>query len=273
MENLFDQAMWAQLKMLSIDWSGRLLSAIAILFIGLWVTRKLSDLIKRLLGRKEWDPIITSFLANIVFVALMAFVVVAVLGQLGVQTASFVAVVGAAGLAVGLALQGSLSNFASGFLLIVLRPFKKGDYIEGAGTGGIVEEMQVFHTVPKTPDNKMVIVPNSKLTGDNITNFTAMDTRRIDLKVGVSYSDDLSKVKAVLRRIVEADPRILRDPKPEVMVEGLGDSSVNLIARVWVKVPDYWGVVFDNTEKIKTTFDAEGISIPFPQRHVHVVQK
>jgi len=273
MENLFDQAMWTQLKFLAIDWSGRILSAVVILFIGLWVTRKLSDLIRRLLSRREWDPIVTSFLANIAFVALMAFVVVAVLGRLGVETASFAALIAAAGLAIGLALQGSLSNFASGFLLIVLRPFKKGDYIEGAGTGGIVEEMQVFHTVLKTPDNKIVIVPNSKLTGDNITNFTDMDTRRIDLKVGVSYSDNLAKVKEVLRRIVEADARILRDPKPEVMVSELADSSVNLIARVWVKSGDYWSVVFDNTEKIKTTFDAEGISIPFPQRHVHVIQK
>ena len=273
MDNLFDQAMWTQLKMHVIDWSGRLLSAAVILFVGLWVTRKLSDLIKRLLGRREWDPIVTSFLANIAFVALMAFVVVAVLGRLGVETASFAALIAAAGLAIGLALQGSLSNFASGFLLIVLRPFKKGDYIEGAGTGGIVEEMQVFHTVLKTPDNKKVIVPNSKLTGDNITNFTAMDTRRIDLKVGVSYSDDLAKVKAVLRRIVDADARILRDPAPVVMVSELADSSVNLIARVWVKSADYWPVVFDNTEKIKNTFDAEGISIPFPQRHVHVIQK
>ena len=273
METLLDQATWVQLKLNAIDWMGRIVSAVVILFIGLWATRKLSGLTKRIFGRKEWDPIITSFLANVVFVALMAFIVVAVLGQLGVQTASFVAVIGAAGLAIGLALQGSLANFASGFLLIVLRPFKKGDYIEGAGTGGIVEEMQVFHTVLKTPDNKKVIVPNSKLTGDNITNFTAMDTRRIDLKVGVSYSDDLAKVKSVLRRIVDSDPRILCDPAPAVMVAELADSSVNLIARIWVKSGDYWSVVYDNTEKIKNTFDAEGISIPFPQRHVHVIQK
>jgi small conductance mechanosensitive channel len=273
METLLDQATWVQLKLQAFDWSGRILSALAILFIGLWVTRKLSGLTKRTLGRKEWDPIITSFLANIVFVALMAFVIVAVLGRLGVETASFAALIAAAGLAIGLALQGSLANFASGFMLIVLRPFKKGDYIEGAGTAGIIDEMQVFHTVLKTPDNKLVIIPNAKLTNDNITNFTAMETRRIDLKVGVSYSDDLSKVKAVLRRIVDSDPRILRDPAPEVVVAELADSSVNLIARVWVKSGDYWAVVFDNTEKIKTTFDAEGITIPFPQRHVHVIQK
>ena len=273
MENLLDQATWTQLKVNAMDWSGRVLSALAILFIGLWVTRRVSRLIKRLLGRREWDPIVTSFLANIAFVALMAFVVVAVLGRLGVETASFAALIAAAGLAIGLALQGSLSNFASGFLLIVLRPFKKGDYVEGAGTAGIVEEMQVFHTVLKTPDNKKVIIPNSKLTGDNITNFTAMETRRIDLKVGVSYGDNLAKVKAVLQRIVDADPRILRDPAPAVVVAELGDSSVNCIARVWVKVPDYWAVVFDNTEKIKTTFDAEGITIPFPQRQVHLTRK
>lgn len=273
METLLDQATWTQLKLHAIDWTGRIFSAVAILFIGLWVTRKLSGVTRRIFGRKEWDPIITSFLANIVFVALMAFIVVAVLGQLGVQTASFVAMIGAAGLAIGLALQGSLANFASGFLLIVLRPFKKGDYIEGAGTAGIIDEMQVFHTVLKTPDNKRVIIPNAKLTGDNIINFTAMETRRIDLKVGVSYGDNLAKVKEVLRRIMDADPRILREPKPEVMVAELADSSVNLIARVWVKSGDYWPVVYDNTEKIKNTFDAEGIEMPFPQRQVHVIQK
>ena len=249
---------------------GRLLGAILLLFIGRWVARMVSRGVVRVLEKREVDGAVTAFVRNLVFVAGMVFLLIAVLGLLGIPTASFVTVLGAAGLAVGLALQGSLSNFAAGFLLILFRPFRKGDFIEGAGTAGLVEEIQIFNTVLATPDNKKVIIPNSKLTGDNIINFSARDTRRVDFTFGVSYSDDLRKVKEVLRRVVAEDARMLTDPAPRIAVASLGDSSVNLTVRVWVRSTEYWDVFFDTVEKVKLTFDAEGITIPFPQRDVHL---
>jgi small conductance mechanosensitive channel len=194
------------------------------------------------------------------------------MSQTGVQTTSFVAVIGAAGLAVGLALQGSLANFAAGFLLIVFRPFKQGDYIEGGGTAGIVDEIQLFTTLLKTPDNKKVIIPNAKLSGDNVINYSAMATRRLDLVFGVSYTSDIPKVRSVLLKVAAADPRILTDPAPMVAIKELGDSSVNFLLRVWMKTGDFWGVNFDTIEKVKMAFDSERISIPFPQRDVHLFQ-
>jgi small conductance mechanosensitive channel len=196
---------------------------------------------------------------------------VAALGQLGIQTTSFIAILGAAGLAIGLALQGSLSNFAAGFLMIIFRPFKVGDFIEGAGVAGVVEEIQIFTTKLKTGDNKIIIVPNAKLSGDNITNYSAQETRRVDMTVGVAYSADLSKVREVLLDIISKDTRILAEPAPLVAVAELADSSVNFVVRVWTKTGDYWGVKFDATETIKNRFDAEGIGIPFPQRDIHIV--
>jgi small conductance mechanosensitive channel len=206
-----------------------------------------------------------------IFIALLAFVVIAALGQLGIQTTSFIAILGAAGLAIGLALQGSLANFAAGFLMIIFRPFKVGDFIEGAGVAGVVEEIQIFTTTLKTGDNKIIIVPNAKLSGDNITNYSAMETRRVDMTVGVAYDADLSHVKKVLNEIISQDGRILAEPASQVAVAELADSSVNFVVRVWTKSADYWAVKFDMTETIKNRFDAEGIGIPFPQREIHIV--
>lgn len=251
----------------------RILAALAILIIGRWVARGIQSVLGRILASRKLDPIISSFITNVSYVLILIFVIVAAVSQLGIQTAQLVALIGAAGLAVGLALQGSLSNFAAGFLLVFFRPFKKGDYIEGAGTAGVVEEMQIFNTILKTPDNKRVIVPNGKLTGDNIVNFSAHDTRRLDLTFGVSYSDNLDKVRQVLQGVILQDGRILKDPAPAILVSQLGDSSVNFIARVWVKTADYWAVSFDTIEKVKKTFDSEGVSIPFPQRDIHLIQK
>jgi small conductance mechanosensitive channel len=200
----------------------------------------------------------------------MAFVIIAALGQLGVQTASLVAVLGAAGLAVGLALQGSLANFAAGLLLIIFKPFKVGDFIEGGGVSGVVEEVGIFTTMMNSPDNKKLVVPNAKMTSDNIVNYTAKQVRRVDLVAGVSYRDDLDKVKRVLGEILAADSRILKDPAPTVGVLALAESSVNLAVRPWVKTADYWDVFFATQESIKKRFDAEGISIPFPQQDVHL---
>lgn len=249
-----------------------LLYAILILIIGAWVAKIVKGSVSRVLNRRKMDPIIIGFVANLTYVILMVAVVLAALGQLGIQTTSFVAIIGAAGLAIGLALQGALSNFAAGFLMIIFRPFKKGDYVEAGGTAGIVDEIQVFTTVLNTPDNRRVIVPNSKVMGDNITNYSAKDTRRMDLNFGVSYSDDIPKVKQVLQRIVDEDSRVLKDPAAQILVGELADSSVNFIMRVWVKSPDYWPFKFETTEKVKITFDKEGISIPFPQRDVHLFQ-
>ena len=251
----------------------RVIAAVLVLIIGRFVAGIIRGLLVKATAKRKIDPTISQFVVNFAYVLLMTFVVLAALGQLGVQTTSFVAVIGAAGLAVGLALQGSLANFAAGFLMIIFRPFKKGDYIEGAGTAGIVEEIQVFTTILKTPDNKKVIIPNAKLTGDNIINYSANDTRRLDLKFGVSYKDDVKKVRSVLDRVVREEARVLKDPAPAILLAELGDSSVNFIVRVWVKGSDYWGVNFDTMEKVKLTFDAEGISIPFPQRDVHLFQE
>lgn len=248
----------------------KLLFALVILILGAWIAKMIRKVVLRVLTKRNLEPIIVGFLSNLLYVILMVFVVLAALGKLGIQTTSLVAIVGAAGLAIGLALQGSLANFAAGFLLIVFRPFKKGDYIEAAGTAGIVEEIQVFTTILKTPDNRLVIVPNAKITGDNIVNFSALEMRRLDLTYGVSYADEVPKVKQVLQRIAQADVRVLKDPAPLVLLTQMADSSVNFQLRLWVKPADYWGVTFDTNEKVKVTFDQEGITIPFPQRDVHL---
>lgn len=252
------------------DYALPVLFAIIILIVGAWVAKLIKSAVARLLTKRNLDPIIVGFVANLTYALLMVFVVLAALGKVGVQTTSFVAIIGAAGLAVGLALQGSLANFAAGFLMILFRPFKKGDYIEAAGTAGIVDQIQVFTTILKTPDNRLVVVPNAKIMGDNITNYSAMDRRRLDLTFGVSYGDDIPKVKSVLKQIAETDERVLKDPAPQVLLAELADSSVNFIVRVWVKSGDYWPFKFETTEKVKIEFDKQGISIPFPQRDVHL---
>jgi small conductance mechanosensitive channel len=218
------------------------------------------------------DETLVKFVGNITYVVLIVIVVIAALNQLGVQTTSFIAIIGAAGLAIGLALQGSLANFAAGVLMIIFRPFKLGDYVEGAGAAGTVEEISIFTTHLKSPDNKTIIIPNAKITGDNIINYSAKDSRRLDLVFGVSYNDDLQKVKAVLYDILKNDDRILKDPAPTIGVLELADSSVNFAVRPWVRTGDYWTLFFDLKEKIKERFDAEGISIPFPQQDVHLYE-
>jgi small conductance mechanosensitive channel len=202
----------------------------------------------------------------------MTFIIISALGALGVQTASFIAIIGAAGLAVGFALQGSLANFASGVMLIIFRPFKSGDYVEAGGTSGSVEAIQIFNTTLKTPDNKKVIVPNSQITGDKIVNYSAMDKRRIDLVFGIGYDDNIRQAKEILEKIITEDSRILKDPAPVIAVLELGDSSVNFAVRPWVNTADYWAVYFDITEKVKLTFDENNISIPYPQTDVHIHQ-
>lgn len=248
----------------------KVLGAIAILAFGRIIAGFIKRIISKVLQRAKVEQTLITFLTNLIYVGLVAFIVIAALGKLGVQTTSFIAVLGAAGLAVGLALQGSLSNFAAGVLLIIFKPFKVGDFIEGGGSDGVVDEIGIFTTELKTVDNKKIIIPNAKLTGDNIINYTAMTSRRVDIVAGVSYTDDLDKVKEVLYQIIAEDVRVLKDPAPFVGVSELGDNSVNFTVRPWVKTEDYWGVFFDLQENIKKRFDKEGISIPFPQRDVHL---
>jgi len=250
----------------------KVLAAVVILIVGRWVSKGISKLIRRMLEKGKVEPTIQRFTVNMAYIALMAFVVLAALSQLGIQTTSFIAVLGAAGLAVGLALQGSLANFAAGFLMIIFRPIRVGDYIEGAGVAGTVEEIQIFTTTLVTPDNKTVIIPNAGLTGGNIVNWTLKGTRRVDMVMGIGYGDDIDKAKQIMKDVLAADERILKDPAPQVALVELADSSVNFVVRPWVKISDYWGVYMDTTEKIKKAFDANGISIPFPQRDVHVYQ-
>ena len=256
---------------LATEFGVNILAALAVFIIGRWVAMMVRRGVRRMMEKTNVDAIIVGFVSSIVYIALLVFVVVAALGQLGIQTTSFIAIVGAAGLAIGLALQGSLANFAAGFLMIIFRPFKVGDFIEGAGVAGIVETIQIFTTTLRTPDNKTIIIPNAKLSGDNIINYSAKETRRVDMTVGVAYDADLSKVKAVLNDIISKDARIHSDPAPQVVVAELADSSVNFVVRVWTDTADYWNVKCDATETIKNRFDAEGIGIPFPQHDVHIV--
>ncbi len=255
---------------LLIQYSINIISAILILFVGNIITKMIANSVAKLLKRKEMDKAVIGFVHGLVRYLLFVIVLIAALGRIGVQTASVVAVIGAAGLAVGLALQGSLSNFAAGVLIVAFRPFKAGDYVETGGVAGSVDSIQIFQTILKTPDNKMVVVPNSSVIGGPITNYSRHETRRIDLVIGVSYGSDLQKTKEVLLKTLEAESRLLKDPAPTVGVLALADSSVNFAVRPWVKTGEYWPVYFDLLQKIKENLDAAGIEIPFPQMDVHL---
>ncbi|MGF1693564.1 small-conductance mechanosensitive channel MscS [Photobacterium kagoshimensis] len=255
---------------LLIQYAVNLVSALLILFIGNLIVKGIANGVAKVLRKKNMDDAVVEFLHSLVRYLLFVIVLIAALGRLGVQTASVVAVIGAAGLAIGLALQGSLSNFAAGVLIVSFRPFKSGDYVEIGGVAGSVESIQIFSTVLKTPDNKMVVVPNGSVIGSPITNYSRHATRRIDYVIGVSYDADLKKTKEVLARVVAADPRVLKDPEPTIGVVALADSSVNFVVRPWVKTEDYWGVYFDLLQAIKEELDKENIAIPFPQMDVHL---
>ena len=248
----------------------KLLVAIVIFYIGRWVALGVSRLVGKALLLRHVDRAVVSFLSSIVYAAGLIAVTLMALSQLGIQTASFLAILGAAGLAVALALQGSLSNFASGVLIIVFRPFKSGDLVEVAGISGVVERIDIFQTIFKTGDNKKIIVPNSQITGGAIINYSAEKRRRIDLTISISYDSDLRVAKQILRDILQADSRVLKDPAAVIAVGALADSSVQLIVRPWVEATDYWAVYWDSLEKIKLQFDAAGIEIPFPQMSLHM---
>jgi small conductance mechanosensitive channel len=246
--------------------------ALAVFIIGRMVAGIIVSLVEKLLAKAKMEEILINFISSIVSAVLTLFIIVAALDRLGVDTTSLIALMGAAGLAVGLALQGSLQNFAAGVMLIIFRPFKAGDYVDAGGTSGTVETIKIFNTVLKTPDNREVIVPNGAIYGGTITNFSARATRRIDMVFGIGYGDDIRKAKEVIKAILESDERILKDPEPLIAVGELGDNSVNFNVRPWVNSGDYWPVKFDLNERIKLAFDENGISIPYPQMDVHMAK-
>lgn len=252
-----------------IPWSINIAMALAIFIIGKFVVNLLTNLMVKILSKSKMDVILVEFVSSIIKAILLLFVIIAALDQLGVNTTSLIALLGAAGLAVGLALQSSLQNFAAGVMLIVFRPFKAGDYVEAGGTAGVVESISIFSSILRTGDNKEVIVPNGKIYGDLIINYSKRETRRIDMVFGVSYDDDIKKVKELLTKIVAADERVLADPAPVVALSELADSSVNFVVRPWVNTGDYWAVKWALTEEVKLQFDAADISIPYPQMDVH----
>ena len=260
-----------------IEWGStfgiKLIAAIAILIIGNIIAKSIRKLIVKVMDKRKVDKTISSFAASFIYSALWIFVILAALSQLGVQTTSFMAVIGAAGLAIGLALQGSLSNFAAGFLIILFRPFKVEDYVKAGGVSGSISKISIFTTDFTTPDNKKIIVPNSQIMNGTITNYSAEKTRRVDLTFGVGYETDISKVKDILSNVITGHKLVLKDPEPFVRVGELADSSINFVVRVWTKTEDYWGVFFDLTEQVKNEFDKNGISIPFPQMDVHLKNK
>ena len=247
--------------------------AIVIFIVGRWLANTLTDVVVRLLKKSRMDDMLISFVASITKTILLLFVAIAALNKLGIDTTSLIALLGAAGLAVGLALQNSLQNFAAGVMLIVFRPFKAGDFVELAGVAGVVENIGIFSSVLRTGDNRELIIPNGAIYGGIITNYSARSTRRVDMVFGVAYDDDLKAAKELLRSIILADDRVLSDPEPVVAVSELADSSVNFIVRPWVKSADYWPVLWDTTEKVKLEFDAQGLSIPYPQMDIHMHEK
>lgn len=258
------------LTSLMVLYGGKIVLAIVIFIVGRMAAKWGVSIVSKLMIKANVDPTLKGFACNILFALSMALVVIAALSQVGVETTSLAAVIAAAGLAIGLALQGSLSNFAAGVLIILFRPFKAGDYIEAAGTGGTVQSITIFTTTLTTPDNREVVVPNSNITSDVIINYSAKETRRIDLIIGVSYDDNIQKVKETLEEVVNADERVLKDPEPVIAVLELADSSVNFVVRPWVNTPDYWNTRFDLMAAIKMKFDEVGIEIPFPQQVMHM---
>lgn len=254
----------------AIPWGIKIVFALLIFTVGRIVVSIVTKVVDKLMRKREMDEMLVRFLSSILRWILLLFVVIAALSQLGIDTTSLIALLGAAGLAIGLSLQSSLSNFAAGVMIIVFRPFNKGDFVEVSGASGVIDNINIFTTTMTTTDNKEVIIPNGAILEGNITNYSARDTRRVDMVFGISYDDDLRKAKQILHDIIAADTRVLADPAPVIALSELADSSVNFIVRPWVKAPDYWDVMWATTESVKLKFDEAGISIPYPQMDVHM---
>ena len=258
------------LNLYIIPWGINLIMALLIFVLGRWVAQAVSRVAKRVMGKAGVEEILISFIGNMLYFALLVVVVIAALDRLGVNTSSVLAIFAAAGLAIGLALKDSLSNFSAGVMLVLFKPFKAGDFIEAAGIAGVVEKLRIFNTVMRTGDNREITIPNSQIYGGTIVNFSARDKRRIDLVFGIGYGDDLKKAKSLIEKIVAEDERILKEPEPVVMLLELADSSVNFAVRPWVNSGDYWIVRADLLESFKLKCDEEGISIPYPQQDIHL---
>lgn len=263
---------WSKIVEHVLLYGPQLVTAILTLIIGLWIINTMMKVLFKKIPKDKVDVTLVQFLRSIFGIALKVLLWITVISMLGVKMTSFVAILGAAGLAVGLSLQGSLANFAGGVLIMLLRPFKVGDFIETSGYLGTVSRIQIFNIILLTPDNKTVILPNGQVSNSSLTNFSAEPLRRVDMTFGISYGDDLKKAKSILNDIIKADSRILAEPAPQVAVSALGDSSVDFVVRVWCNTPDYWAIFFDMQEKVKLEFDSQGISIPFPQSDVHLYQ-
>ncbi len=249
-----------------------LLLAIVVLVVGLWIINRAVKILSHTMKSRNMEPELSGFLTSLLNLLLKALLLISVAGMIGIETTSFIAILGAAGLAIGLALQGTLANFAGGVLILMFKPYKVGDFIDAQGVSGTVSSIQIFNTIIKTGDNKVIIVPNGSISNGIITNFSKEETRRVDFVFGIGYDDDIAKAKDVLNRLIEDESRILSEPAPLVVVSELADSSVNFTVRTWVKASDYWGVYFAMTERVKLTFDQEGLSIPYPQSDVHMHQ-
>lgn len=258
---------------MALEYGPKLLLAIFTLIIGLWIIKILTRSVRKMMQKKEIDPSLNSFILSLFSNLLKVLLVISVAGMIGIQMTSFIAILGAAGLAVGMALSGTLQNFAGGVMLLVFKPYKVGDYVEMQGYAGTVKEIQIFHTVMLTPDNVTIIIPNSPISTGALKNYSAQERRRVDFLFGIGYDDDIDQAKAVLFRLIKADSRIQTDPEPFVAVKEHGDSSVNLVVRVWANSGDYWAIYFDMMENVKKAFDKEKITIPYPQRDVHLFQE
>lgn len=266
MNDLQDQ--WLPLL---VGYSSQLLLALVTLLIGWWIIGRVTRAVRGLMQRRAVDPTLHGFIGTLVNIGLKALLLISVAGMVGIETTSFIALIGAAGLAVGLALQGSLANFAGGILILVLRPIRVGEYIQAQGVEGTVASIQIFHTILKTGDNKTVIVPNGALSNGSIVNFSRQPTRRVQLDLDIAYEDNVKHARKVLLKLAHADSRVLKDPEPAVWLAALGERSVSLSLRVWVKTEDFWGVYWSLLELAKEEFELEGITIPYPQRVVHQV--
>jgi len=256
----------------AVTYGLKLIGAILALIVGLWVVGKISKSLRKLMEKREVDPSLRGFLSTFISIMLKILVIISVLSMVGIQMTSFIAMLGAASLSVGLSLQGSLQNFAGGIIILILKPFRVGDFIDGQGHMGTVEDIQIFNTTLKTVDNKVITIPNGGLANSSITNFSKKETRRVDWTFGIAYGDSYQKARDIIQKLIDADSRIHKDPAPFIRLSSLGDNSVNIVVRVWLNAPDYWEVFFEMNEKVYDSFAKEGINIPFPQMDVHLHQ-
>lgn len=258
-----------------LDYAPKVISALVVLVIGLIIIRMIVNAVRKGFEKKNFDITLQRFLVSMIGILLKAALAITVIGMLGIQMTTFVAMLGAAGLAIGLALSGTLQNFAGGVILLILRPYRVGDFVEMQGHSGTVKEIQIFNTILTTPDNKTIIIPNSPISTGSMINYSTQPKRRVDFTIGIGYDDDIDKAREVILGVINKDERVHKDPEPFIAVSALADSSVNFVLRVWADSGDYWGVYFENLEAIKKALDANNISIPYPQRdvHLHTVEK